>query len=250
MMRTFLAKRNVASKLLKIRQDSGELNSTEEFFEKRRISFQFLVYISCKVRRKQQPKASDDQAAITIQKAYRGFKVRQKYGPLLNAKTGQIDIATSNFIKTFAKRWREKSIFQVLLHYRAARYQDLVSLTQQIHIYNQATVAQLKANNDCLILDKIDAKETNPALLGPKRQAVNKLPFRLDEIPFFDTSYMCDPLTGSVVNMIDEDSDGEEWDAPLRRTINVSAQILDATKSYTEQSFVDIQPEIVDGRKQ
>lgn len=175
---------------------------------------------------------STDEAAITIQKAYRGFKVRQKYGPLLNAKTGEIDIETSKFIKSFAKRWREKTIFQVLLHYRAARYQDLVSLTQQIHIYNQAVVAALKINNECILLEKIDPKETNPALLGPKRPTVNKLPFRLNDIPFFDTSYLCDPLSGATINVLDEDSDNEEWDAPLKRTINVSSQILQSAKSY------------------
>lgn len=64
--------------------------------------------------------------------AFRGFKVRQKYGPLLNTKTGNIDVETSNFIKPFAKRWKIKSIFQVLLLYRAARYQDFVNLTQQV----------------------------------------------------------------------------------------------------------------------
>lgn len=50
----------------------------------------------------------------------------------MNAKTGQIDIATSTFIRTYAQRWKAKSIFQVLLHYRAARYQDLVNLSQQV----------------------------------------------------------------------------------------------------------------------
>lgn len=150
----------------------------------------------------------------------------------MNAKTGQIDIETSKFIRGYAKRWREKTIFQVLLHYRAARYQDLVSLTQQIHIFNQAVVSSLKASKECILLEKIDPKETNPALLGPRRPAVNKLPFRLNEIPFFDTSYLCDPLSGAPINVQDDDSDNEEWDAPLRRTINVSSQILEAAKAY------------------
>lgn len=63
--------------------------------------------------------------------AYRGFKVRQKYGPLLN-NTGNIDLDTSKFIRPFAKRWKAKSMFQILLLYRSARYQDLVNLTQQV----------------------------------------------------------------------------------------------------------------------
>lgn len=64
--------------------------------------------------------------------AYRGFRVRQEYGPLLNTRTGKIDVETTNFIRPFAKRWQAKSIFQILLLYRSARYQDLVNLTQQV----------------------------------------------------------------------------------------------------------------------
>lgn len=101
------------------------------------------------VRKQLKRQPSDDEAAIKIQKAYRGFKVRQKYGPLLNAKTGQIDIATSAFIRTYAKRWKEKSIFQVLLHYRAARYQDLVNLSQQVFI---AFLAHACASNFGILL--------------------------------------------------------------------------------------------------
>lgn len=66
--------------------------------------------------------------------AYRGFKVRQKYGPLLNEHTGKMDLETSKFIRPFVKRWQAKSIFQVLLLYRSARYQDLVNLTQQVRV--------------------------------------------------------------------------------------------------------------------
>lgn len=64
--------------------------------------------------------------------AFRGYKVRQKYGPLLNSNTGKIDLETSKFIRPYAKRWKVKSIFQILLLYRSARYQDLVNLTQQV----------------------------------------------------------------------------------------------------------------------
>lgn len=90
----------------------------------------------------------------------------------------------------------------------------------------------MKTINKCLLLEKIDQHETNPALLGPLRPAVSKLPFRLNEIPFFDTSYMCDPLTGQVLTVIDADSDNEEWDAPLRRSVNISSHILTASHSF------------------
>lgn len=92
----------------------------------------------------------------------------------------------------------------------------------------------MKTVNKCLLLEKVDPQETNPALLGPLRPTVSKLPFRLDEIPFFDTSYMCDPLTGSVPTILDVDSDNEEWDAPLRRTVNISSHILTASHLFDE----------------
>lgn len=43
---------------------------------------------------------------------------------------------------------------------------------------------------------------------------------------------MCDPLTGQVLNVLDADSDNEEWDAPLRRTVNVSSHIFTASNSH------------------
>lgn len=92
----------------------------------------------------------------------------------------------------------------------------------------------MKTVNKCLLLEKVDPQETNPALLGPLRPAVSKLPFRLNEVPFFDTSYMCDPLTGNVLTVHDADSDNEEWDAPLRRTVNISSHILTASHSFDE----------------
>lgn len=77
------------------------------------------------------------------------------------------------------------------------------------------------------MLEKIDPRETNPSLLGSARQPVRKLPFRLTEIPFYDTTYMCDPLTGKSLDL--DDSDQEDWDAPLRRTVNISTHITNAS---------------------
>lgn len=66
---------------------------------------------------------------------------RQKYGPLINRRTGKIDSETFAFVKSYAKRWKEKTIFQVLLHYRAARYHDLVNMSQQVggKLFNLST---------------------------------------------------------------------------------------------------------------
>lgn len=55
--------------------------------------------------------------------------VRKDVGPLTQ---GKMDQETKDFIKFYSSKWRSKSIFQVLLRYRAARYQDLVQLSQQV----------------------------------------------------------------------------------------------------------------------
>lgn len=111
-------------------------------------------------------------------------------------------------------------------------------------MYNQRMVAAMTATNRCLLLEKIDPMETNPALLGPMPQTVHKLPFRLDDIPFFDTTYLCDPVIDSYYNTAagDVDSDQEAWDAPLRRsTGKMSAKITVATQMpYDRYSQTEI----------
>lgn len=61
--------------------------------------------------------------------AYRGHMVRKEMEPLLKEKMSQ---ETKDFIKFYYSKWRSKSMFQVLLRYRAARYQDFVQLSQQV----------------------------------------------------------------------------------------------------------------------
>lgn len=75
--------------------------------------------------------------------AYRGYRVRREHGSLINNKTGKIDAETSKFVRPFAKRWKAKTIIQVLLQYRAARYQDLVNLTQQVTVFMTLLLALL-----------------------------------------------------------------------------------------------------------
>lgn len=72
--------------------------------------------------------------------AFRGYTVRKAYGPLINKSTGKIDEETAEFLRKYAAKWRSRSIFQVLLQYRALKYQDLVNFSQQV-IYNINTFA-------------------------------------------------------------------------------------------------------------
>lgn len=105
MMRAFLAKRNVASK------------------------FKQVIAKPLMVRQASKDMIQND-AVIKIQTAFRGYQVRKINGPLINQKTGKIDIATAKFIEPFAARWKKKSIFQILLQYRSIRHMDLVNFSQ------------------------------------------------------------------------------------------------------------------------
>lgn len=71
-----------------------------------------------------------EEACVKIQTAYRGYIVRKEFSPLIDKKTGKIDPSTAKFIEPFAKRWRAKSIFQILLQYRSIRHMDLINFSQ------------------------------------------------------------------------------------------------------------------------
>lgn len=75
---------------------------------------------------------------------------------------------------------------------------------------------------------------------SPLRRAVWKIPFRLDEIPFFDTSFMCEPAQPSHFTSYEEEV--EPWDAPLRRRNNVSSHISSHLyqNNRRESSYSDI----------
>ncbi|XP_022116474.2 neither inactivation nor afterpotential protein C isoform X2 [Pieris rapae] len=171
MMRTFLAKRKA------VQSKSKAMHIKE-------------------LKKQKSANMNDEEAALVIQKAYRGFVVRKAYGPIVNKTTGEIDEETSSFLKRFARKWKSRSLFQVLLQYRALRYQDLVNFSQQIHIYNQVLVEGLLNTNSSVLLERIDP-HARKEFLGTPRPTVWKLPFRLDEIQYFDTSHMCDPKVKS-----------------------------------------------------
>lgn len=101
MMRAFLAKRTIAAKI-------------KFGLQKPSVTFNL----------------KPEEAVLKIQTAFRGYQIRKIYGPLIDKKTGKIDPATAKFIEPFAKRWKDKSIFQILLQYRSIRHMDLVNFAQ------------------------------------------------------------------------------------------------------------------------
>jgi myosin III len=107
MMRAFLAKKNIAGKVKDIMKRPVPL-----------------------IKRQSTQDLAPEDAVVRIQTAFRGYQIRKIYGPLINQKTGKIDIATAKFIEPFAARWKRKSLFQILLQYRSIRHMDLVNFSQ------------------------------------------------------------------------------------------------------------------------
>ncbi|KAL9925896.1 STKc_myosinIII_N_like and MYSc_Myo21 domain-containing protein ninaC [Glossina fuscipes fuscipes] len=186
--------------------------------------------------------AVKDEAALKIQKAYRSYRSTGRYPPLVNEKTGVLNNETAEFLRPFARKWREKSLYQVLLHYRAARFQDFVNLCQQVHIYNQRIVAGLNKCTRAVPFDRINTREVHSSQLGPMPVALRKLPLRLDQIPFYDTQYMVDPANSltrqiniitSPLKPLDEE---ENWDSPLQRNPSMTSCLLTYNAYKKEQA--------------
>ncbi|XP_053960688.1 neither inactivation nor afterpotential protein C isoform X1 [Anastrepha ludens] len=182
----------------------------------------------------------NDEAAAKIQKAFRGYHERQRFQPLVNEKTGQLNEQTADFIRGYAKKWREKSLFQVLLHYRAARFQDFVNLAQQVHIYNQRFFAGINKCTRNVPFDRINTREVNSSQLGPLPIPTKKLPFRLDQIPFYDTQYMVNPANSvsrqNFSNSLISHDDEEVWDSPLQRNPSMTSCLLTYNAHKKEQA--------------
>lgn len=154
---------------------------------------------------------SEDEAVVRIQKFYRGYQARKIYGSLINRKTGKLDETTAAFIAPFAKKWKSKTIFQIVLQYRAHQYQNLINFCQQVHYFNQYAVHCVNTVSNCVLLEKINPREFQKEILGPVKLSCLKIPFRFDELPFFDTSHMCED------QMYHEEDDEWDWDVPMRR---------------------------------
>ncbi|XP_012245016.1 neither inactivation nor afterpotential protein C isoform X1 [Bombus impatiens] len=195
MMRAFLARKNMASKITK--------------------SVKKEVVKKASINKNESVDMSEDQAALMIQKAYRGHVVRKETAPLLGK--GKMDPETMDMMKFYSSKWRSKSVFQVLLRYRAARYQDLVQFSQQVHLFNQAIVASLTTTNEQISIDRVDTNVSTSAYLGQlKPPQVHKLPFNFhQELPFPDTKSGMRGV-GSASSSASDD-EHEAWDAPLRR---------------------------------
>ncbi|XP_076177941.1 STKc_myosinIII_N_like and MYSc_Myo21 domain-containing protein ninaC [Ptiloglossa arizonensis] len=197
MMRAFLARKNIASKITNTKK---------------------TVVKQASLKKMASVEMTQEEAAVIVQKVYRGYTVRKEMGPLLG-KDQKMDQNTVDMMKFYSSKWRSKSMFQVLLQYRAARYQDLVQFSQQVHLFNQAIVVSLDAKSENVSMDKIDPNESPNSFLGPmKPPQVHKLPFNFDyELPFSKLKKPPEMKDIGSESAPASDDEHEAWDAPLRR---------------------------------
>lgn len=112
-----------------------------------------------------------------------------------------------------------------------------------IHIFNQKLVSDNIKTSNPIGLKKIDPNDRDPNKL-PYRPSVWNLKFSWDEVPFFDTTYLCDPSQNIIDNYNSclYDSDQESWDAPMRRKTTVSEKIV-SSKSCLRNRMMSFESE-------
>lgn len=150
----------------------------------------------------------------------------------MKAASDKLDEETILFMRGWYQRWKVKSIYQVLLLYRSTRHQDLVYFSQQAHLYNQNVLCEIKDLSEEVDLKYVDPK-ARASYLPPLRPSVHKLPFRLGDLPYFDSSYICDPSRG--IRGPGQKETDETWDAPLQRNIGEKYKRSVGLRNFREQ---------------
>ncbi|CAH1130298.1 unnamed protein product [Ceutorhynchus assimilis] len=160
-------------------------------------------------RRRSSAALTEDDAATVIQKAYRKNtrKIRGQSEDIFEP----LEDKDKQFIIPFAKKWKSHSLFHVLMQYRAAKLYEFFNFSQQVHFYNQKTFFQSQKVQKATDLERVDKKAQAVGWLGSVPPIIRKMNFRLDDIPFYDTSALCDLLT-NVGNGVGN----ERWDSPYR----------------------------------
>ncbi|XP_050526951.1 neither inactivation nor afterpotential protein C [Daktulosphaira vitifoliae] len=180
------------------------------FITKRKIAPQLAKQQSGAIESKTKSKAvehtlSEENAAIVIQKHYQGYMVRKNL-----AENNQLNSETRKKLRAFCKKWKGKSIYQVLLLDRANKLQEVVYFSFHVHLYNQHVLATLNNTNQGPVkLGKIITTTNVIDFLGVKKCYPFKVPFKLDHI----TVNKRHKFDFEIDNSIDESN----WDSPLNR---------------------------------
>ncbi|XP_076031686.1 uncharacterized protein LOC143019664 [Oratosquilla oratoria] len=140
------------------------------------------------------------------------------------------DKAAAQSVEPYFRKWKMKTIFQILEIYRARRRQEFIYFTQQVHLYSQ----EVKAHQD-QIKGNLELNAVREEATGAHRLILNRSPSLLRKFPldqtldaYFDTSYLYEPPRGEEV----------DWEKPFRskdikpqpsKTEEITGQELSAT---------------------
>ncbi|XP_026818211.1 neither inactivation nor afterpotential protein C [Rhopalosiphum maidis] len=176
------------------------------FITKRKIAPQLIKQQSANKRKYS---TTHEEAALVIQKHYKGYQVRNKNSSL---QIENLDAKGRKRMKMVFNRWKGKSIYQIVLLDRANKLQDVVYFSLQVHLYNQHAISSLNnMNHRPVMLRNVMSTTSVNEFLGSKRCYLYKIPFQLNKIDTeTDQNILMDEnLTNSM--------DDCNWDSPLNR---------------------------------
>ncbi|CAG0883853.1 unnamed protein product [Darwinula stevensoni] len=166
----------------------------------------------------------DDEAAVRVQRLYRGYLARKRNPKGAQLEVGENEDKMTSTIHHYWRKWRARTIFQQLQRYRAAKMEQLIYFSQQVHLYGQEVNNELRRWNAGVDLSQVeedDPETPKHVLKEPKLTPLSNIPLRLTDLGFYDAFHMCDPNYQSTpaakqVTNEQEVDDKEEWDNPLK----------------------------------
>ncbi|CAH1732571.1 neither inactivation nor afterpotential protein C isoform X3 [Aphis gossypii] len=147
------------------------------FITKRKIAPQLIKQQSANKRKYS---TTHEEAALVIQKHYKGYQVRNKSGSI---QIDKLDAKGRKRMKMVFNKWKGKSIYQIVLLDRANKLQDVVYFSLQVHLYNQHAISSLNnINHRPVMLKDVMSTTSVNEFLGSKRCYLYKIPFQLNQI--------------------------------------------------------------------
>ncbi|XP_065571075.1 neither inactivation nor afterpotential protein C-like isoform X2 [Artemia franciscana] len=178
-----------------------------------------------KGRRRKSTDFSDNEAAIEIQRSFRGYQARKEYKPLIEKShfgSATVEEEAVNIIQYYFRKWKKRSMFQQLMLYRQEKQQTLIYFCQQVHLYNQEACGNLRK-----FTSSIDLNVVQPVNRGTHKEAfkkiipkVNKLPFGNKNLYFLDTAFMCANAFNKIKSEKKEVKERQrslDWDEPMKQ---------------------------------
>ncbi|XP_044588918.1 neither inactivation nor afterpotential protein C-like isoform X2 [Cotesia glomerata] len=151
--------------------------------------------------------------------AYRGHVLRKE----LHTQKRTMEYNTFILIQFYCIKWKLKSVYQILLQYRAIRFHQLVQMSQQVHLFNRSWAHRISTENPQIDMNNIELNVEKDRYLGRKPRSVYKLPFNFyQDFLNFDAAHLTEQSEKLRKNGSDSsasDEDNETWDSSIKREI-------------------------------